>query len=114
MQAGNHYLFPITGCSSFRVLGFMVPLEDTPHTLKWWPEDNALLTVRGPGLPWLGEKLNASSSSWHEIVTSGRPRYCVSAPALRTDESCGPEQYLEVETERPASWMLNCGNSSCG
>ncbi|XP_047487596.1 uncharacterized protein LOC125038220 [Penaeus chinensis] len=91
----------------------MVSLEDTPHTLKWRSEDNASLTLRGPGLPWVGEKMNAPSATWHEIVTTG-PGYCVFAPSLRADKSCGPEQYLEVETESPASWELNCDNSSCG
>ncbi|XP_037792087.1 uncharacterized protein LOC119587429 [Penaeus monodon] len=104
-----------TECSGFRASGFMVALGDSPHTLKWRSEDNASLTLRGPGLPWVGEKLNAPSVAWHEIVTTGgRPRNCVVAPALRADRSCGPEQYLEVKTETPASWELNCDNSSCG
>ncbi|XP_069993052.1 uncharacterized protein [Penaeus vannamei] len=106
---------PVTECSGFRASGLMVPLEDAPHTLKWRPENNASLTLRGPGLPWVGEKLSASRDTWHGIFTTGsRPKYCVSVPTLRAAKSCGPEQYLEVKAEGPASWQLDCANSSCG
>ncbi|XP_047487298.1 uncharacterized protein LOC125038087 isoform X3 [Penaeus chinensis] len=101
----------VDGCPTFRLSGFRVPLEGESHTIRSRPNDGEV-TVKGPGLPWAGTKLKGSPDLWHDIdVTSGSP-FCVTAPGLR--KSCGSDQYLEVITDSPSSWMLDCDHTSCG
>ncbi|XP_042888301.1 uncharacterized protein LOC122263767 [Penaeus japonicus] len=103
----------VDGCPTFRLSGFMVPLEDTPHTVRWWPNGSEM-TIKGPGFVWGGETLSGGSGRWHDIsVSSGSP-FCVTAPTLREGSSCGPDQYLDMKTNYPSSWMLDCGHSICG